>query len=264
VVTAPSGLASLVARGALDAELASLVWLLVEARVPAVIAGPRGVARDDLVEALPALLPAGTRVVEPAADDDFAWLPEAVELGWRRTTPTGTMPGAPAPARPDPATTVILARDLAGDGPDATDGDRARVVVRALALGYGLVAGIDGPDLEGVFARLRVPPVGADEDETSRLGLVLAVGDVARGPRVLAAHYVRPLARDQHGHVQRLPPAVLATWNMTTDAFDHFAWGISPELAARIGGSPVELEREQARRAAALVAPPRTGDPAGA
>jgi hypothetical protein len=262
VVAVPSGLASLVARGALDAELASLVWLLVEARVPVVVAGPRGDARDGLVEALPALLPRGIRVVEPAEDDDFAWLPEAVELGWRRTTPTPAPPGGPP--RPDPAGTVILVRDLAGDGPGATDGDRARVVVRALALGYGLVAGIDGPDLEGVFGRLRLPPVGADEDETSRLGLVLAVGDVARGPRVLAAHYVRPLARDQHGHVQRLPPAVLATWNMATDAFDHFAWGISPELAARIGGSPVELEREQARRAAALVAPARTGDAADA
>ena len=60
--------------------------------------------------------------------------------------------------------------------------------------------------------------------------------------------------------MQRLPPAVLATWNMATDAFDHFAWGISPELAARIGGSPVDLEREQARRAGALMARPRTGD----
>ena len=262
MVTLPPGLAALVARGALDAELAALVWLMVEARIPAVVAGPRGEARDGLLDALPDLLPAGTRVVEPAEGDDFAWLPEAVELGWRRTTPVATTPGGPA--RPDPASTVILARDLAGDGPDATDGDRARVVVRALALGYGLVAGIDGPDLEGVFARLRVPPVGSDEDETSRLGLVLAVGDVARGPRVLAAHNVRPLARDQHGHVQRLPPAVLATWTMTTDAWDHFAWGISPELAARVGSTPVELEREQAGRAAALVARARTGDRPGA
>jgi hypothetical protein len=261
VVTVPSSLAALVARGALDAELAALTWLMVEARIPTVVAGPRGEARDGLLSALPDLLPAGTRVVAPAEGDDFAWLPEAVELGWRRTT-AAAMPGGPS--RPDPGETVILARDLAGDGPDATDGDRARVVVRALALGYGLVAGIDGPDLEGVFARLRVPPVGADEDETSRLGLVLAVADVARGPRVLAAHYVRPLARDQHGHVQRLPPAVLATWNLVTDAWDHFAWGITPELATRIGSTPIELEREQAARAAALVAPPRTGDQPGA
>jgi len=49
-----------------------------------------------------------------------------------------------------------------------------------------------------------------------------------------------------------MPPAVLATWNMTTDTFDHFAWGVLPELAARTGRRPVELEREQARLAAAL------------
>jgi hypothetical protein len=81
---------------------------------------------------------------------------------------------------------------------------------------------------------------------------VLAVGEVGCGPRVLAAHYVRPVARDQHGHVQRLPPAVLATWNMAADSFDHFAWGVLPELAERIGLRPVELEREQARLAAEL------------
>ena len=96
----------------------------------------------------------------------------------------------------------------------------------------------------------------------SRLGLVLAVADVARGPRVVAAHYLRPVARDQHGHVQRLPPAVLATWAMATDAWDHFAWGVVPELAARLGVRPVDLERDQARRAAAIATSAGTADPA--
>jgi hypothetical protein len=69
---------------------------------------------------------------------------------------------------------------------------------------------------------------------------------------VAAAHYLRPVARDEHGHVQRMPPAVLATWDATADRFEHFAWGIVGELASRTGRRPIELEREQARRAARL------------
>jgi hypothetical protein len=106
-----------------------------------------------------------------------------------------------------------------------------------------------------VFERLRRPPVATDDDELTRLGVVLVLGEPAAGPRVLAAHYVRPLARDQHGHVQRQPPAVLATWNADTDRWDHFAWGVLPDLADRTGRRPIEFEREQARLASAL----RTG-----
>ena len=228
------------------------------------VAGPSSPDRDVFIDALVELLPSGLRLVEPAADDDFAWLPEAVELGWRRTRPNLGAVGPAAVPRQDPSRTVILVRDLAGDGPVGAAADRARVIIRALALGYRLIAAIEGPDLEAVFARLRGEPVGADEDETSRLGLVLALGEVARGPRVLAAHYVRPLARDLHGHVQRLAPAVLATWSTSTDTWDHFAWGVVPELAERLGVRPVELEREQARRAAVLASTARTGVSGGA
>ena len=70
--------------------------------------------------------------------------------------------------------------------------------------------------------------------------------------RVVAAHYVRPVVRDAHGHVQRLPPAVLAAWEPRTDRLEHFAWGIVGELAGRTGLRAVEFEREQARRASYL------------
>ena len=184
--------------------------------------------------------------------EEFEWLPEAIELGWRRERHVVPATGRDGLARASAGSTVIVARRLAGSGPRATGGERARLAIRALAVGYGLVATIEEPDLAGVLERLGRPPVNTDEDERSRLGIVLALGEVGRWARVLAAHYVRPVARDQHGHVQRLPPAVLATWNMTTDAFDHFAWGVLPELADRIGRRPVELEREQARLAAEL------------
>jgi hypothetical protein len=249
-------LASLVADGVLDGELAALVVLLLGARVPVVVAGHPDEARDALAAALVGTLPGELAPIELAGGaEEFEWLPEAVELGWRRERNVVPATGRDAVARASAASTVIVARDLAGSGPRATGGERARLAIRALAVGYGLVATIDAPDLAGVLERLGRPPVNTDEDERSRLGVVLAMSEVGRGARVLAAHYVRPVARDQHGHVQRLPPAVLATWNMTTDAFDHFAWGVLPELADRVGRRPVELEREQARLATELRRP---------
>jgi hypothetical protein len=246
-------LASLVADGVLDGELAALVVLLLGARVPVIVAGHEREARDALADALGDILPGELTPIELAGQaEEFEWLPEAVELGWRRERHVLPATGRDGAPRASAGSTVIIARDLAGDGQRATGGERARLAVRALTVGYGLIATIDEPDLAGVLERLGRPPVSTDEGERSRLGVVLAVGEVGCGPRVLAAHYVRPVARDQHGHVQRLPPAVLATWNMAADSFDHFAWGVLPELAERIGLRPVELEREQARLAAEL------------
>ena len=128
-----------------------------------------------------------------------------------------------------------------------------------------------GDGLEDVFARLHAPEVGADDDELSRLGIVLAMkrvsdaeqarateararaaGEAEGVHRVVAAHYIRPVVRDAHGHVQRLPPAVLAARETQTDRLEHFAWGIVGELAGRAGMRPTEFEREQARRASYL------------
>jgi len=53
----PAGIAALVGRGTLDAELAALVWILVEARVPVVVASPADGVRDVLLDALAELLP---------------------------------------------------------------------------------------------------------------------------------------------------------------------------------------------------------------
>ena len=176
-------------------------------------------------------------------EEDFAWLPEAVELGWHREHS-----GQPARRRRAAGETVLVA-DL-DDGPGGTWGERARIAIRAISVGYSMLATVRGDRLEDVFERLGGSPVEATEDELSRLGLVLVLGE--GGSRVTAAHYLRPLARDAHGHVQRLPPAVVAARDPATDRLEHFAWGIAPELADRIGIRPVEFEREQARRAEIL------------
>lgn len=255
----PRSVARLVGERVLDAELAALAWLLVETHVPVLVAGPPGSGRTTVLTALLDFLPADARMVPlEGAIEDFGWLPEATELGWRHERPAERRAGAVATARPvSRAATVLLVTELGAVARFGTWGPRARVAVRALALGYAMAATMVARRLEDVFDGLKAPPVRADDDELTRLGLVLVLrpadpaavsGPVARH-RVASAHYVRPIVRDAHGHVQRMPPAVLAAHDATTDRLEHFAWGIVTELAARTGRTPLEFEREQARRA---------------
>jgi hypothetical protein len=208
------------------------------------------------------------RQLEGAAED-FTWIAGAESLGWRRTVP------AADPA--DPATTVILAGEL-GAGPTAdTSDDRARLVVRAIGLGFSLAATAEAVRLEDLLEMLRHRPIGLTDDELSNLGVVLILGPRRSAvadpgserrsgspPKIVVAHYLRPLARDQHGHPQRLPPAVLASWDPQIARFEHFAWGIAAELAGRVGRRTGDFELEQERRAAVLTslaaADPVSGD----
>jgi hypothetical protein len=253
-MTSPGDLAAmarLLRAGAIDAELAALLWLLLDSRTPVVAIGPPSAGCDVVVGALAGLLPPETRLVAVAPDDEFAWLPEAWDLGWRPehhdSKEAGRDPVAPSVHAGDG---VLVVRGLGLPGGVA--GSRARVVVRALALGYGMLATMAGDGLEDALEILHDPAIGTDADERSRLGVVLAVEPGDGGPRVGAAHYVRPVALDTSGHVQRQPPAVLATWNRGAGRWDHFAWGILADLGGRTGMRPAGFEREQARRAAAL------------
>jgi hypothetical protein len=247
----------LIRTGVLDPELAATVWLLMEGHVPVVVAGQaRGAGKTTLLEALLAFLPAEIRVVRLAGQaEDFAWLPQASELGW----PGRARPGpVPAPVRPD--TTVLLADELSDHLPDYTWGPAARVAVRAASIGYGLAAAIHADGLDEVFASLRGAPNHVTDDELSHLGVVLVIRRVDRERRrVVAAHYVRPVARDAHGHLQRLGPAVLATWDPKRDVFEHFGWGVTPELATRVGRRAGDHEIETDRRRALLEGLARTG-----
>ncbi len=242
-----TAMAALVRDGWLDAELAGLLWLLAESRVPLVVVGTDAAARDRVLDAVGGLLPDGARRATVRRDDDFEWLREAVELGWRgdRLRDHRVQPDAVSSADG-----VLVARGLADE--EGVGGERARIVVRALALGYGLLATMTGDGLDEVLSTLAGPAVGTDDDERSRLGIVVVLGHDDTASRIVAAHYVRPVAVDPHGHVQRLPPAVLSTWNPARNAWDHFAWGVLAELGDRTGRAPLEVEQEQARRASAL------------
>lgn len=256
----------LVADGTLDAELAALLWLLVEGRVPIVVAGPPASGRTTVLTALLDFLsPTADRRFLAGAAEEFAWLPDADRLGWH-TVASGE--AGPPLAPVDPATMVMLASELDDLAPDGIWGGRARTAIRALSLGYGLGTTIRGGSLEDVFERLRAPELGLTDDELSHLGVVLVMRHLVSEDaasdrrRVVAAHYVRPLSRDAGGHLQRLGPAVLATWDERHDAFEHFGWGILPELAGRVRRRPGDLEVDQARRTeylAGLVAGGMTG-----
>jgi hypothetical protein len=243
----PRSIVELIRSGTLDAELAATLWVLVEGRVPVIVAAAEGNAgKSTLLHALLDFLPAGVTTRELAgAAETFDWLPQATELGWQGT-PLLERPGR-EPVRPD--TTVLVAEELSDHLPVYTWGQEARIAIRAASIGYALAATIHADTLEDVFEQLRRPPVRADDDELSRLGLVLVLrrlDDDRR--RVVAAHYVRPTVRDEHGHTQRLGPAVLATWNPATDRFEHFAWGVLPELARRVERKAGDLEHEIDRR----------------
>jgi hypothetical protein len=247
----PPGLAGLVGAHVLDSDLASLLWILLEGRTPVIVAGEAGSGRTTVADALAGCLLPTAVLLPVSAADGLAWLPEAADLGWTDDLCEHAEQAAP---RADRTIGVLLVRDLADGAAGGPAGDRARLLVRAVAVGYGMIATMPGRGLEDVLERLHAPEIGTAGDERSRLGVVLVMAppDEQRGPRVAVAHYLRPVALDTHGHVQRLPPVVLATWNEADDRWDHFAWGVLPDLAGRVGTTPRELEAEQARRAAAL------------
>jgi hypothetical protein len=253
----PRSIVELIRAGTLDAELAAILWLLIEGRVPIVVAArERLVGKSTLLGALLDFLPPGVQTRELlGAMETFDWLPQAPELGWRRhgrspeaiAEAVGVARGRRPPIRPD--NTVLLIPELSDHLPSYTWGPEARVAIRAATIGYGLAATIHADSLDEVFDELRRPPVALSDDELSRLGLVVILrraGDGLR--RIVAAHYVRPTSRDEHGHVQRLGPAVLATWDPDHDRFEHFGWGIAPELALRVDRKPGDFEIEVERR----------------
>ena len=266
--TAPPrrSIVELIATGVLDAELAALAWLLVEARLPVIVGGlARGAGKSTLLEALLEFLPSTARRIDlRGIDEDFAWLPEADALGWERRGGAAPEP-APAPAIPvTPASAILVAAELSTHLPIYTWGAAARTLVRAASIGYGIAATIHADRLEDVHEELRDPSVGLTQDELSYLGLVAIVrpdrgpgGEVRR--RVVAAHFARPVSRDEHGHIQRLPPAVIAVRDERTDRLEHFAWGVMPELAVRLGRKAGDIEQDQAERAAILAGLARDG-----
>lgn len=192
---ADPSLVGLVARAVLDAELAALVWVLVEARVPLVVAAPQGRAG--------------------AGGQLLAGIVGSIHPDESIETLTG-------PLGPAGASSLVRGRRAGGV--------------------------LEADSLADVRRQLGTGPLPLSDDQLTFLGCVLVIGEGSGGGRgrlrVTAAHYVRPLARDAHGHSQRLDPAVLAAWDPRLERYEHFAWGVLPEIAARLGRRAGDLEAD--------------------
>jgi hypothetical protein len=151
-----------------------------------------------------------------------------------------------APDAANGAASDLLSALDAGRVPVDLDalGDGALALLRAASLGAGFASTIQAGSLEEVRDRLKLV-AGAGEDELSYLGVVVILDETGQ---VVAAHHVRPLALDGQGHVQRLGPAVLAARDTRSGQLEHFAWGVMPELAARVSMKSGDLETEIDRR----------------
>lgn len=120
---------------------------------------------------------------------------------------------------------------------DATARKAAAAAVRSLARDASVVTDGPGEALEDVL-RQPVPLRPAT-------GAVVILDS---SHRVVAAHLHRPPLRDAAGHVRPQGPAVLATWDAAHGAWEHFAWGVLPELAQAVNRRAGDFEIEQARR----------------
>ena len=217
-------LPGLVAARLLDAQLAGLVWVLLEGGVPLLVAGSDAAAETSLLDALVAALPPDRRpdAAEPAA-------------AGRLVRVAGTL---------DPTTMPGVLRAALG----ATTGRS------------GLAALIAAPDIAGVLDVLERQ--GLTDDESSFLGVILVVdrrAEAGGAPRVTSAHYLRPVVRDAGGHPRRRRPAILATWEPDGDRWEDFAWGIGPDLAERCRMRAGDFETERERRAEVLAGPAHDG-----
>ena len=108
---------------------------------------------------------------------------------------------------------------------------------------------VDAASLEEVLVRIPTLSLEAADEAGARVAIVLVLeADLeADAWRIGAAHLLRPPLRDGHGHLQRQGPAVLATWDGQAGTYQHFAWGVMPELAllAQVRAGDLEAEIAQ-------------------
>jgi hypothetical protein len=143
------------------------------------------------------------------------------------------------------------------DAEPPSAGQLAALLQGGVGLGLTLAVSDLKSMLDGASALSQLP-----EDGVRRLGVVVVLADEEPGLRCTSVHYLRPSELDGQGHIQRRPPAVLAAWDPDGDRYEHYAWGITPELATRVGRAQADLEDRQRDRASFLET--LTADDAGA
>ena len=238
----------LIRAGTLDAELAAQLWLLVEARVPIVVAAEaQGVGKSTLLHALLDFLPAGRprrRAGRRGRDLRLAAAGDRARLAGRRPPDAGgrarSVPGRPSCSPPSCPTTCRptpgARRRGSPSGPprSATAWRRRSTPIRSTTCSR----------------RSGEPPVRLTDDELSHLGVVLILRVVDGRPAAGRGRPLRPPDRPRH-RTAISSASDRPSWppgTPTTDAFEHFGWGVTPELALRIGRPAGDFEIEADRR----------------
>lgn len=161
-----------------------------------------------------------------------------VVVGTAPTEPRAELAGALLALDPSREWLLIDADD------ESLTTDRLAALLRGgVAVGITLEAA-------GLEAALdRFAGMGLPQDGIRRLGAVVVLDETEAGLRCTSMHYLRPSERDAQRHVQRRPPAVLAAWDDAVDAYEDYAWGITPELADRVDRAQADLEERLSDRA---------------
>ncbi len=197
----------------LDPELAALLWLLADAHVPIVV----------MVSGDPA----------PAVE-----IRSAIDAlsGNMSMTVDGAMPGGVLHGASLEDALAAPGMRFATDAHDHEHDHGSDVPDEARDLGVVLILGQPGEP--------------GEPSEAGEPGDDEAPAESSK-PQIVRAHYVRPIERDQAGHLQRRPPTLLSAAD-ETGALDHFFWAINDELSMRTEMGSADFEREHARRAVVL------------
>ena len=211
----------LIRAGTLDAELAATLWVLIEGRVPVIVAAARRRRRQVHAPQRAARLPAADRpavVLAGAARPSTGCRRPG---SWAGSGHPAARRGGDAAARPGhagpPRHAVLLCRSFRPParlhlGPRRPSPSGPRASATAWPPRSTPTRSTTSSSSSAVR---RSGPTTTSCRGSGWSSILRRLDDVRR--RVAAAHYVRPTARDEHGHTQRLGPAVLATWDPATD-----------------------------------------------
>ena len=191
----PRSVVELIASGTLDAELAATLWLLIEARVPIVVAADARERRQDDAARRAARLPARRRSASwscAAIDETFDWLPAGVRARLARRPPDAGTDADPDPSRQHgpavPPSCRITRRRTPGARRRGSRSARRRS-------GTAWPRRSTATRSTTSSTAPRPTPSGSTDDELSRLGVVLVLRQVGDGRPAGRRRPLRPARR---------------------------------------------------------------------
>ena len=216
----PLSIARLIGVGSVDAQTASLVWLLLDRGSSFTIAGPTdpkpGVGKTTVLNALLQLLPGeATLAYTSGIYEDFAF--------------TRLSQGAPN-------STYVLCNEISDHQPFYMWGRVARQYLLLASQGYRIATTVHADTIDDVIYLFQ-RELRLSSEAIRRLGLVVHIGLVGEEPAVgrrwLSVHFLQP-AMDP-AKPGALVPIQLSRWDERTDTFVHADCSVMEGLATWAG-----------------------------